>query len=107
MPRLSIGLGVQNTRKVGGRTIFRILISGAGTTTSNGEYVWDGVTITSGKPQYDNPNGSQIFWLLGEDQWILYDGIEGNDTYSSTDLITWSALGGSSPAPSATLYYTP
>ena len=106
MPKLSLGLGVQNLRKVGGGTIFRILISGAGTTTSNGEYVWDGVAIVDGKPYYLSGN-NELLWDGA--QWIIVDqdGLGGDSSYSSLDLITWSTENGESPAPTSTLYYTP
>ena len=109
MPSLSLALNASNARKpIGGNSvIWRILISGAGTTTSNEEYAWDGVTTYEGKPQYDNPNGGQIYWYPATGQWLLYDNIEGSDTYNSTDLITWDVGGGLSPAPTSTLYYTP
>ena len=104
MPRLSLGLGVQNIRKVGGGTIFRILISGAGTATSNGEYVWDGFSIQEGKPIYFLDDSDIRFFT---DYWYIYN--SGNDTlfYKSLDLITWTIENGESPAPTSTLYYTP
>jgi hypothetical protein len=86
---------------------WRVTISGAGTTTSNEEYAWDGVTTYEGKPQYDNPNGGQIYWYPATGQWLLYDNSEGSDTYNSTDLITWDVGAGLSPAPTSTLSYTP
>jgi hypothetical protein len=85
---------------------WRITTSGAGTTTSNDEYVWDGVTTYENKPVYNAISGSQIFWVTALGSWILYDNIEGNDTYSSTNLTTWTVEAGSSPAPSATFSYT-
>jgi hypothetical protein len=104
MPRLSLGLGVQNIRKVGGRTIFRILISGAGTTTSNGEYVWDGVTFEEGKPVYGFDEFSIRFSI---DYWYIYNSTTDIYYYRSIDLITWTIENGDSPAPTSTLYYTP
>jgi hypothetical protein len=106
MPRLSLGLGVQNIRKVGSRTIFRILISGAGTPTSNGEYVWDGVSIVEEKPLYIF-GYNEIFW--DQSKWVIVDnvGSGGDYTYSSLDLITWTIENGDDPAPDSTLYYTP
>ncbi len=97
---------MQNIRKVGGRTIFRILISGAGTTTSNREYVWDGVTFSLGERLYMSGNNS-ISW--DGTKWYIADedGLGGDAAYSSLDLITWSIENGASPAPTSTLYYTP
>ena len=86
---------------------WRIVISGAGTTSSNDEYVWDGVTTYENKPVYNAISGSQIFWFGGLSSWILYDDTEGLDTYRSIDLTTWTADAGSSPVPSSTFYYTP
>jgi hypothetical protein len=102
MPRLSLGLGVQNIRKVGGRTIFRILISGAGTESSNGEFVKDGVI--NGEPFY-SLGINVIYWDGSE--WIIEDNIFEDNTYKSADLITWEQVNGNLPVPSATLYYTP
>ena len=95
---------MQNTRKVGGRTIFRILISGAGTTTSNGEYVWDGVTVEEGKPVYIFDDFSIRFFI---DYWYIYNSSQDTYYYRSIDLITWTIENGDSPAPTSTLYYTP
>jgi hypothetical protein len=108
MPSLSLALNASTARKpIGGDSvIWRILISGAGTTTSNGEYVWDGVTVSLGKPFYMsgiNPlfwDGAK--WYIGDE-----DGLGGDTSYSSGDLITWTIENGDSPAPSSTLYYTP
>lgn len=86
---------------------WRIVISGAGTTSSNDEYVWDGVTISENKPVYNAISGSQIFWFGAYSSWILYDNIEGSDTYRSTNLTTWTVDAGSSPVPTSTLYYKP
>lgn len=86
---------------------WRITISGAGTTTSNDEYVWDGVTVSDGKPVYNAISGSQIFWYSLGETWVLYDNLEGIDSYRSTNLTTWTLDGGSSPVPSSTLFYTP
>ena len=109
MPRLSLGLGVQTIRKFGGGgapIIWKVAIFGAGTTTSNGEYAWDGVTITNGKPQYNMANGSNIFWYPDSSEWILADNLEGIDAYKSTNLTTWTSEGGSLPVPSSTLSYS-
>jgi hypothetical protein len=91
---------------------WRVTISGAGTTTSNGEYVWDGVTLSNNKPIYDKVGGTfdeeYISWDSEPNNlWVLYDSIAGF-TYSSQDLITWNeGPDGSSPVPTSTLYYTP
>jgi hypothetical protein len=86
---------------------WRVTISGAGTTTSNGEYVWDGVTLDSGKPRYTNPSGNYIYW---DDTWYIYDNTTESATYliSSSDFSgAWVENDGSLPVPTSTLSYTP
>ena len=92
--------------------VLRIVISGAGRASSNGEYVWDGVTLEGGKPRYDLVGGAvnedYIYWVTGGDEvW----GISDNDagiTYLSSDLITWDfGPDGVEPLPTSTLSYTP
>jgi hypothetical protein len=86
---------------------WRVTISGAGTTTSNGEYVWDGVTLDSGKPRYTNPSGNYIYW---DDTWYIYDNTTESATYliSSSDFSgAWDENDGSLPVPTSTLSYTP
>ncbi len=97
---------MQNTRKVGGGTIFRILISGAGTTTSDGEYVWDGVTLEAGNPKYISTNRNYIYWSTP--YWWIWDFDLDRTTYISYgNLTSWEIDDASEPPPSATLYYTP
>ena len=84
--------------------IWRILISGAGTATSNGEYVWDGVSLEEDKPVYRFEDFDIRFLT---DHWYIYN--SGADTYyyKSLDLITWTIESGEPEAPTSTLYYTP
>jgi hypothetical protein len=107
MPRLSLGLGVQTIRKVGGGAAPQptaVLISGAGTESSNGNYVWDGVTFINGKRVYVS-SGNIIYW--NGSNWIIEDNIFEDNTYSSPDLITWEIIGGAEePAPTGTLSYS-
>jgi len=106
MPRLSLGLGVQTIRKVGGGAAPQptaVLISGAGTDTSDGNYVWDGVSFTNGKRLYQTAINS-IFW--DGSQWLIEDTLFEDNTYSSPDLITWAVLNGAEPAPTGTLSYS-
>ena len=106
MPRLSLGLGVQNIRKVGGAELepTAVLISGAGTESSDGNYVWDGVSIVNGKRIYSTAVNA-IFWNGSE--WFIEDTIFEENTYSSSNLITWGSINGSSePAPTGTLSYS-
>lgn len=89
---------------------WRVTISGAGSTTSNGEYVWDGSRSIYGKPIYDKVGGTfeedYISWSPADNGWLIFDIVVGI-TYQSSNLITWSVFEGESPAPSATLSYTP
>jgi hypothetical protein len=85
---------------------WRITISGAGTTTSNGEYAWDGVTLEAGKPKYISTNGNYIYW--GTPYWSIWDYELERATYISYDNLTsWEIDDASEPSPSATLSYTP
>ena len=97
--RRGINLYVPKKRTV----VLRIVISGAGTATTNGEYVWDGFSIQEGKPIYLLDDFDIRFIT---DYWYIYNG--GNDTlfYKSLDLITWTIENGESPAPTSTLFYT-
>jgi hypothetical protein len=107
MPRLSLGLGAQTIRKVGGGGAApqptAVLISGAGTESSDGNYVWDGVSFIDGKRVYIS-SGNSIYW--NGSNWIIEDSIFEDDTYSSPDLITWAVLNGAEPAPTGTLSYS-
>ena len=65
MPRICLALGIQNTCKVGGGTPptpTAVLISGAGTESSNGNYVWDGVSFMNGKRTYVFTGNSSMYW---------------------------------------------
>jgi len=79
-----------------------VLISDAGTESSDGNYVWNG-NFVNGKRQYFFSN-NEIFW--NGSQWSLYDDVEGDVVYSSPDLITWAVLNGAEPAPTGTLSYS-
>ena len=106
MPRLSLGLGVQTIRKVGGGAApepTAVLISGAGTNSSNGNYVWDGIAFFNGKRHYFS-DVNTIYW--DGSQWLIEDTIFEDNTYSSPDLITWAVLNGAEPAPTGTLSYS-
>lgn len=104
---LRLGLGPQigtNTPadSGGGQVIWKVAIFGAGTTSSNGEYIWSG-TI-NGKNLY-SAGGNDITW--DGFQWALYDDAAGT-FYNSYDLISWTIPedeGGQEPAPSSTLSY--
>lgn len=89
-------------------TIWKVAIFSAGTTTSNGEYVWDGVSVGyENKPTYTNGSNSISYNFEEVAYWGLYDeGIE-DTSYKSNDLITWTVNFGTSPAPTSTLSYSP
>ena len=104
--RISIGsIPIVSASSAPVPTIWKVAIFGAGTTTSNGEYVWDGVTIANGKPYYLLGN-NELLWDGA--QWLILDidGLGGDSSYSSLDLITWSTENGASPAPTSTLSYS-
>jgi len=108
---MSLIIKKNTTFKIPRTLPLRIVISGAGTTTSNGEYVWDGVTLSNNKPRYDKVGGvlneDYIGWNIEPNNfWSLYDSIAGL-TYISQDLITWNyGPDGVESLPSSTLYYT-
>jgi hypothetical protein len=81
-----------------------VLISGAGEDTSNGNYVWDGVSSLNGKRLYQTAINS-IYW--DGSQWLIEDTIFEENTYASSDLITWVSIGGADEqAPTGTLSYS-
>jgi len=107
MPRLSLGLGAQNIRKVGRGAAplpTSVLIENAGAVTSDGNYVWDGVSLVNGK-RYYIAGSNAIFWNGAE--WIIEDAVFEDNTYMSSDLITWFGINGASePGPTGTLSYS-
>lgn len=106
MPRLSLGLGIQNSRKIksgGAPTIWKVSAYGAGLGTSDSEYVWDGTTLFLGNPQYNAINLNYIYKESGF--WYMHDYASDFNSYISSDLITWSPEEVPNP-PSATLSYS-
>jgi hypothetical protein len=107
MPRLSLGLGVQAVSKVraGAAPLpTAVLISGAGTETSNGNYVWDGFSSANGKRFYETASNA-ILWDGA--QWVIDDVFFEDNTYASSDLITWVDVNGADElAPTGTLSYS-
>jgi len=106
MPRLSLGLGVQTIGKVGGGVAPQptaVLISGAETESSDGNYVWDGFSVVNGKRLYQTALNA-MYW--DGTLWIIEDTTFEENTYSSPDLITWAVLNGAEPAPTGTLSYS-
>jgi hypothetical protein len=114
-----VGYGFGNRIAVGRRTItaqaqaeqviWKVAIFGAGTATSNGEYVWDGTTLYNGKPVYSKDSNT-ISWdefSSGIFEWGIYDDSPVFISYASDDLISWSneGLDGAEPAPSSALSY--
>jgi len=93
---------LENT-SIEGTFINTIVISGAGTTTSNGTYTRE----VGGTNQFFGPNGNYIFY--SEPYWYLSDSaLEGDYTYSSEDptFATWGINDGETPAPSGATYYS-
>ncbi len=107
---LSLSLGARNPSLGGEQVIWKVAIFGAGTASSNGEYVWDGEEIYNGKSIYRN-GLNQIYWYIDStfpelyQFWSILDDNEG-DTYSSDNLIEWTVANGASPAPSSALSYS-
>lgn len=88
----------------GGTALFsyvdEIILTGAGTTTSDGTYT----RSSGGSTQFDGPNGNYIYTDGGS--WYLYDATFGSDTYiaySYTDFSLWYVNAGDFPEPSATV----
>jgi hypothetical protein len=83
--------------------VSQIILTGAGTTTSNGTYT----RASGGSTSFDGPNGNSIF--LDGETWFLYDSTAGLDTYSNNSPVfasSWAVFSGNSPAPTQTLSYT-
>ena len=102
---MSLIIKKNTTFKIPRTLPLRIVISGAGNASANGEYAWDGSTINNGKRVYAYEYAIQF---EADNYWYIYD--SGNDQflYKSADLITWTTEPSSTaPPPSATLYYTP
>ena len=89
--------------------VLRVVIFGAGTVTSNGEYVWDGGSVGwENKPAYFNGFNSITYNFDNTvAYWSLYDEVIGDSAYRSNDLITWTIDYGEPEAPTSTLFYTP
>ena len=133
MPRLSLGLGVQNIRKAGGGASFspadlsglsmwlkadagvstsptqfisQIVLTGAGTTTSNGTY-----TRTSGGTTFFASGGANSIGFDSysgfEFNFLLYDDDFQDNTYSvvilNNQIATINVNNGASPAPTASI----
>ena len=87
--------------------IWKIAIFGAGTTTSNGEYVWDGITTENGLPVY-RFSFEVIDIIFGIDNyWHIYSSPNDTNYYKSLDLITWTIENGEPEEPSSALSYSP
>jgi Concanavalin A-like lectin/glucanases superfamily len=90
--------------------ISEIIISGAGTETSNGTYT----RSSGGSTQFDGPNGNYIY-SIGGGEWVLFDtqlynpDIE-NDGWTSyasyDDLATWTIFHGLPDAPIGSTHNT-
>lgn len=106
MPKLGLSLGLPTTKISAEQVIWKVAIFGAGTNTSNGEYVWDGVSTVNGQRVYVYAPSYTSSINFNGSVWILEDGGFEDNTYYSLDLITWSVLNGASPAPSSALSYS-
>lgn len=83
------------------------IVSGAGTSAANGEYLEDGTAF--GKPKYALDGGNpltQIIWWTSL-IWSI-DGIDGNLYASAEDtafpwlVVSWTPIDGEAPAPTVT-----
>lgn len=82
----------------------QIIISGAGTTSSNGTYT----RTSGGTAVFSGPSGNSIEW--DGDYWLLYDSSAGDYTYKLASYIfdeNWQIIEGfgESPAPTQSLAY--
>jgi hypothetical protein len=90
----------------GGPTTFNaVIVSGAGTTTSNGIYTEDGEE--TGKKKYTAESGNFIRWAGSG--WELFDFAEDETLYETTQVdtenpwdATWQISNGAPPAPTLT-----
>jgi hypothetical protein len=83
--------------------ISQVVVSGAGTTTSNGTYT----RTAGGFSQFTGPNGNIIFW---DGEWIIYDDNEGTDTYRIDNFDftgVWTDINASLPVPTSSTSTTP
>jgi hypothetical protein len=92
---------LENTN-IEGTFVNTIVISGAGTTTSNGTYTRE----NGGTNQFFGPNGNYIY--NDDPDWKLYDNDYEGITYSTDDqtFTTWQGIDGDSPNPSGVTYYS-
>lgn len=105
--RIAVGRRAITAQAQAEQVIWKVAVYGAGTASSNGEYVWDGNELQDGKPVYRNGSNTISFGDFGgaSAEWGIYDDSAGDNTYLSSNLIAWSINGGSSPAPSSALSY--
>lgn len=95
-------IGIKRQPKT--QIVWKIAIFGAGTTSSNGEYIWDGTTLENGKPRYLASNNNYIYWA--SPYWWLFDYTEDRTTYVSFESLTsWEIDDALEPAPSSALSY--
>lgn len=113
MLRLGLGpqIGTNTPADSGGaQVIWKVALYGAGTPTSNGEYVWDGIETDDLQPVY-RKGISYISWapgLEGVGAWTLYDVDADETTYISlglNNLTSWQVANGLPDAPSSALSY--
>lgn len=108
--RIAVGRRAITAQAQSEQIVWKVAVFGAGTPTSNGEYVWDGTTLYNGKPVYSkdlNTISWDEFSSSGIFEWGIYDDDISFTSYVSYDLISWSndRGDGTSPAPSSTLSY--
>lgn len=91
--------------------VWKVSISGAGSSEFNGDYIWDGATLVNSKPLYIGPppyggENARIEWSSVDNIWYLIFDID--RIYQSANLTAWArpSGGGDEPAPTGTLFYT-
>lgn len=92
------------TTTVAEQFISQIILTGAGTSTSNGTYT----RASGGTTSFSGPNGNSI--TLDDTSWIVFDNTAQLDTYINYSISfssSWSIYGGAPDAPTATTTLTP
>jgi hypothetical protein len=83
--------------------VSKIVLSGAGTASSNGTYVRN----QSGLASFSSESGNSIQWSAGDNLWYLFDGYETYQCAYELAENSWEQSGGDEPAPSAKNTLTP
>ena len=101
---LRLGLGPEigsNKPKSGSSSISKVVISGAGSSEFDGDYLWNGSYFVGPSPY----GGDNAIISLNGANWNLTNVTD--LIYQSIDLVTWTRPfgGGDDPPPIGTIYY--